>query len=271
MLFDKKGEMQHIFGQQGRGPADLIRPWDIEVYNNTIFLADAENMLKKIEVTDYKLEYVGSETTRLIAVDICVMNNEIFARTVAPALQNEQGQHVIHVFSADNFDHLRSFGTTYQSPIKSTELRLSGLGNIACLEKSNTILYTFEYFPYVYAYTSDGNYKWSVEIAPFTGYELTETIKPRPNLQYSTGGKGKAQKIVTLTELGEEYVLVQVARSLMQTDDYDASIESYVISISDGYLQYYDNNTKLPYIIKSVTENAIYSRKLEGNGLVIFR
>lgn len=262
--YNSKGKLLSIFGgKQGRGPSDLFRPTDIEIgKNGKIYIADAFNYIKILKSTNNGIEYSGAfPTPEIIPTDICILNDKIYIRTLSQNKNRSDSLifNLVHVYSLKNKNYEMAFGDLYNSPRTRGNNMLSGglYPEIACLESSETIVYTFEHFNFVYGYTPNGKLKWISELTPFNSREIIETVKREKDIKWEF--KGNGAKVTSAFSLGPKSLLVQ---AVSNSKDDNTIMSSYIINPNTGDGFYFGDF--LPWIIE-INDDYVYVKNIGNN------
>jgi hypothetical protein len=237
--YDSNGNLLYTYGGvKGRGPTDLYRPVDIEIGpDGNIYVADSFSEIKILQNSDQGIEYETSMLTPgIIPASMCILKDDLFIRSVAEnkTVSDTTVFNLVHVYSLENHKYLRGFGAMYQSPRLGANRRLSGgFAQLACQESTDTIVYGFEYFSYLYGYSSQGKLKWVSKLDPFKdGNAPEETVRSGRSVRWSFGSGG-GDGIQSITPFFDDSFLVQVLRS-EENEEGNHIRTSYVVSSKDG-------------------------------------
>jgi len=266
--FDQDGKLLDIFGgTRGRGPTDLMRPFDIEIgKEGRIYVSDPLAGIKVLKSTGNSMEYITSFQS-IHWSQFCLSGGKIFNRSFKWNDKEETDSAVsrlVHVYNAENGESLYSLGLPYQSSYSNVIQHYSGGGKIACIPATDTIIYSFRLFSYLYGYSPEGTLKWVTKLASFKGYRPISVI---------SGGRG-TQFISYSTDTPDEYreaiiSIIPVAKSgnmMVQTavnNSDEIDYKSYFISSETDEVLY--QSKKLPRIL--YIDKHFYYTEIPGDNI----
>lgn len=245
-------------GNRGRGPNDLFEPKSIAVTGDgkRIFVADRFNEIKIFNSVDENIIYSNSFfTPEMIANDMCIIENELFIRSLG--ITSSETYHLIHVYSLNNYNHIRSFGDIYNSPRLNTNLTLSANGKIGCNTKSKTISYTFQFFPYIYTYTTTGSFNWVTELFPFTQMKLNETVTNGNTISWEFDYQGS--RIESIQPFLNDNLIVTI---ITNYNDQPVDISNFILSFNDGRGMHLEDSN---YWVLHSYRNYLYTKNINNN------
>ncbi|MTI88401.1 MAG: hypothetical protein FH748_10570 [Balneolaceae bacterium] len=257
--YDSGGNLLKIYGGvQGRGPNDLFRPIAVDVSSESVlYQSDYPHPFKAYDVSEDKLDFLQTyEPKNIITTDFCLMNDEVYVRSLAenPNVEDSLVYNLIHVFSQSDIEFITAFGDMYNSPRLKTNKRLSGglNGKVACIENTNTIVYTFESFNYLYATDQKGELKWVANLSSLTPFQSIEKVHNGQTRGWRFRYKG--DRITTINQVNSDYILVQAIRNKEGTEPVE--VVSYLVSVKNG--SNVELDVELPRIIHIDLEKKIY-------------
>lgn len=217
----------------------LSQPSDIESDSQgNIYISGRYNEIKVLHFDGDSLRYSDSIPIQMVPSDICTMNGKLYLRSVAKnRVQSDSTYFLVHVYSLEDHQYEQGFGAPYQSPRTDTNIKYSGRNSdILCDQNTNTIVYTLRYFPYLYAYSGEGNFKWASEISPFTGFELTETVENGNSVSYRSGVGPIGNLIATIDSFGDQYMIVQIQsqREVRERGIGNINIRNIFLNLDNG-------------------------------------
>jgi len=246
--YSPEGELLTFYGgTAGRGPTDLFRPSDIALDDNdNIYVADGFNYIKILKSTENGIEYKGAiQTPKIIPSDLCILNDRLYLRTIAEnkSITDSLVYNLVHVYSLEDHTYQGAFGDLYQSPRIRTNRRISGRrAKLACIESTNTIVYTFDSLGYLYGYSPEGKFKWATELVPFTGSQIEETVQGGIDVKWSFNIHGT--KINSIQAFQDKHI---VAQGWHTQEDSEPQLLSYILSAKNGQGIFVKQT--LPYLV----------------------
>lgn len=260
--FDVEGNLISTFGgQEGRGPTDFFNPTDMHTGpDGQLFVPNGlPGEIKVISRKEGSLEYEDIfQTGEIFASSSCILNDRMFTRTIAVDQQSEESgdYKLVHAFSLGEQHYTGAFGKMYESPRLGANRRISGgFAKIRCVEETDTIVYEFDAFPYLYGYSPEGELKWVTELVPFTPRETVEIVESGQTVGWRFNYHGST--IRTITPLMDGTLLVQVHQ---QREEQETLLHSFAVSSENGDGSYL--GTDLPLIL-DVTDRRIISTRYE--------
>jgi len=258
------GSIVDVYGRMGRGPTDLLQPVDLEIAEDgRMFVADDFNETKVLRATEEGIVHDESFLTPgVLALDMCIMNEKMYIRSISKnqTEKDSSAYNLVHVYSLDNFEYIRGFGQTYQSPRLETNLYLSGgkFSHIECIESTDTVVYSYREFSYLYGFSGNGTLKWITELKPYKNGKVEETVSDGESVSMFFANEG--DMILDISTLFGEYFLVRVLRS-------GEGVRSFILSSNTGQGFNLGYST-LPDIV-NVDQNIFYIREWKDNFITL--
>lgn len=264
--FNANGKLLDTYQSAGRGPEDILEPTDIEIdKNDNIYISNGLYSIKVFSSKGDSISFLRSiNTGQIPSNDLCLMNNKIFIRSLGRHNSEKDSLNLVHVFSTKDDTYLKSFGTPYESG----NMRLSSRGKIECNESNNMITYTFEYFPFIYGYTGDGEFKWASEIPNFNGLKVEEIIKNGVSQSFRYGkNEGEISEYLSSKNTYKDNYLIVQTRWTKQNEnssiESETGLKSYFLDIKKGNLVYYTDNLPLiSFINDNTLIEYVYGRNM---------
>ena len=207
-IFDPQGRFVEQFGGLGDGPMELRRAKDFHLF------PDGRIAVPLGEYGDIKIferSGAGWELSEIVDArsrSLCGMDD---GRWFSAAYASADGSTIINELGGT----VRSFGSGYRYDKWYIRRALSG-GSVACLDKSDRIVYGFEVLPLVQGYATDGSLQWTAAV--LEGYlqlRVTESKGPGGSVAYSEGTLLDHDRLMSVFAVGEgDHVLLDYSRVL---------------------------------------------------------
>lgn len=264
--FNTDGKLLDVYHRAGRGPEDLLEPTDIEIdKNDDIYIANGLFSIKVFSSKGDSISFLRSiNTGQIPSNDLCLMNDKIFIRSLGKYNSKSDSLNLVHVFSTEDGTFIKSFGTPYESG----NLRLSSGGKIECNESNDMISYTFEYFPFIYGYTSDGEFRWASEVPNFNGPRVEEVIKNGVSQSFRFGkSEGDiSEYLSSINTFKNNYLIVQTSWTKQNKgSSIESGFKSYFLNIKNGKLVYFTEDLPLiSFIDENMLVEYAYGRNIHS-------
>ncbi len=259
-VYNSSGEFLYSIGRGGRGPGEFYQPNSITMgEKGLIFVADRGNKIHIFESINEEYKYKTSFIIHYPPDDICVMDGNLYLRAIGRDRNEKETFEfkTIHKYSLDG-KYLESFGEPYQYSNTFIKKQISD-GKIACIPKAGVVISTFDWMPYLFAYTDAGNLKWKAVIKPFTSPPLLEKNGISfsiPNVEYPI------DYIQFLTPIkNSKLLLIQVNNWTSANDNpFEGAFKrTFLIDTEVNSYQYIGKN--LPFI-NAANANHLYSNAI---------
>lgn len=156
-IFDPDGNFIEQFGGMGEGPMELRGANDFHIFpDGRIAVPLGEWGPIKIFQRSRRRWELSEIIQPGRSSSLCGMRD---GRWFSAAYASSGGTTIIKEFG----DSIRSFGSGYKHEKWFIRRTLSG-GSVACLDKSDRIVYGFEILPLVHSYTTEGTLQWTAAI-----------------------------------------------------------------------------------------------------------
>ena len=239
-IFDPQGRFVEQFGGLGDGPMELRRARDFHLF------PDGRIAVPLGEYGDIKIferSGAGWELSEIVDArsrSLCGMDD---GRWFSAAYASADGSTIINELG----DTVRSFGSGYRYDKWYIRRALSG-GSVACLDKSDRIVYGFEVLPLVQGYAADGSLQWTAAVLEdYLQLRVTESQGPGGTVAYSEGTLLDHDRLMSVFTVGEgDHVLLDYSRVL--PDQKEIVQRHYLIDAATGAGAYLGDDA-LPVLV----------------------
>jgi len=225
-IFDSQGRFVEQFGGIGDGPMELRRARDFHLFPDgriAVPLGDY-GPIKIFERSETRWEL--SEMVDAHSRSLCGMED---GRWFSAAYASADGTTIINELG----DSVRSFGSGYRYDKWYIRRALSG-GSVACLDRSDRIVYGFEVLPLVHGYATDGFLQWTAAVLEdYLQLRVTESQGPGGTVAYSEGTLQDHDRLMSVFVVGDgDHVLLDYSRVL--PDEKKIVQRHYLIDAATG-------------------------------------
>lgn len=226
VVFREDGSVESTFGAPGFGPFEFQAPTAIDVdARQELIVVDRYKQIKVFTKNDSSFQHRKTLSVDFVPEGVCHLGDRLYVRGWLPSGL------IIHQFEPDN-RYVRSFGAGYKSDVPLVRQQLSR-GLIACSSGAGVVVVSFGYFPFLYAYSPDGQLLWVSQIADFHPAEILSTVGPPAAITYKKGAG--YDTIVSLVPIGSRFIIAQVARRYeLDPGTERRDFRTYLISAEDG-------------------------------------
>ncbi len=240
-IFDPQGRFVEQFGGLGDGPMELRRARDFHLF------PDGRIAVPLGEYGDIKIfERSGtrwelSEIVEARSRSLCGMED---GRLFSAAYASANGSTIINELG----DTVWSFGSGYRYEEWHIRRVLSG-GSVACLDKSDRIVYGFEMLPRVQAYdATDGSLQWTAAVQEdYLQLRVTESRASGGRLAYSEGTLLDHDRLMAVFTVGKgDHVLLDYSRVLPDQKEFRS--RHYLVDAATGVGAYLGDDA-LPVLV----------------------
>lgn len=239
-IFDPQGRFVEQFGGVGDGPMELRGARDFHMFpDGRIAVPLGEyGAIKIFERSETRWEL--SEIVDARSRSLCGMDD---GRWFSAAYASRGGSTIINELG----DSIRSFGSGYRYDKWYIRRALSG-GSVACLDKSDRIVYGFEVLPLVQGYATDGSLHWtSAVLEDYLQLRVTESQGPGGRVAYSEGTLLDHDRLMGVYAVGNsDHVLLAYSRVL--PDQREIVQRYYLIDAATGAGAYLGDDA-LPVVV----------------------
>lgn len=239
-IFDSQGKFVEQFGGIGDGPMELRGARDFHLFpDGRIAVPLGEfGPIKIFERSGTRWEL--SEIVETRSRSLCGMED---GRWFSAAYASADGTTIINELG----DSVRSFGSGYRYDKWYIRQALSG-GSVACLDRSDRIVYGFAVLPLVQGYATDGSLQWTAAVLEdYLQLRVTESQGPGGTVAYSEGTLLDHDRLMAAFAVGNgDHVLLDYSRVL--PDQKEIVQRHYLIDAATGAGAYLGDDA-LPAVV----------------------
>ena len=235
-LLDRtSGSVIDNIGRAGQGPGEYENPYSIELDGDDLYVADRSFSINKFTHNEDAFEAAKEFKINIVPDQICILQDEVFIRGTSNNSDFNGIGKIVHVYDKKTLTYKRSIVNSYtaEGTIGVNEL---SEGQLHCDKETNSVILSFDILPYIYSFSTDGSLNWASGISGFQSRVVVEETGLNTPLSVTYKGDKMYDRVTGFTDIYDNILLVQSARSYPRSENRIPTLSSYAIDKRSGRL-----------------------------------